>query len=90
MNSRTTQNIIVISVAAAAAIFAVHSYSKWLDCPNKEEMRERCYGIVKAGKNDCANGKHSCAQQGLHDDDPAEWVMVPNGLCEKSGGKKVS
>jgi uncharacterized membrane protein len=50
---------------------------------------EKCYGISKAGQNDCAtkNGSHSCAGQGKKDMDPNEWKKVPAGSCEKSGGK---
>lgn len=53
--------------------------------------REKCYGVAKAAKNDCASkdGKHSCAGQSTRDSDPNEWVYAPKGLCEKlSGGVK--
>ena len=49
---------------------------------------ERCYGIAKAGQNDCGTAKHSCAAQGAKvDGDPNEWKYVPKGTCEKAGGK---
>jgi uncharacterized membrane protein len=50
---------------------------------------EKCYGIAKAGANDCAtkNGSHSCAGQAKKDKDPNEWKKVPAGSCEKMGGK---
>ena len=51
---------------------------------------EKCYGVVKAGKNDCGNGKHSCAAQGVKDGDKSEWIYVPKGTCVKlSGGSKT-
>lgn len=51
--------------------------------------KEKCYGIAKAGKNDCktASGSHSCAGQATKDNDPNEWKMVDAGACEKDGGK---
>ncbi|HEX7954718.1 MAG TPA: DUF2282 domain-containing protein [Burkholderiales bacterium] len=51
--------------------------------------KEKCYGIAKAGQNDCANatGTHSCAGQASADNDPAEWNYVAKGTCEKLGGK---
>ncbi len=51
--------------------------------------KEKCYGIAKAGKNDCAtgSGSHSCAGQAKADNQPDEWVYVAKGTCEKSGGK---
>lgn len=50
---------------------------------------EKCYGVAKAGQNDCAtkNGTHSCAGQGKKDMDMNEWKKVPAGTCEKMGGK---
>jgi uncharacterized membrane protein len=49
---------------------------------------EKCYGIAKAGQNDCGTAKHSCAAQGAKvDGDPNEWRYVPKGTCEKLGGK---
>ncbi len=55
------------------------------------EAKEKCYGVVKAGKNDCGakDGSHSCAGQAKTDADPNEWIFVPDGLCEKlAGGTK--
>lgn len=48
--------------------------------------REKCYGVAKAGKNDCAGNAHSCAGQAKTDHDPGEWKYVPRGECEKMGG----
>ncbi len=44
---------------------------------------EKCYGVVKASKNDCGNAVHSCAGQAKADADKNEWVMTPKGLCDK-------
>lgn len=44
---------------------------------------EKCYGVSKAGKNDCAANGHPCAGQAPKDADPNEWVFVPKGTCEK-------
>ena len=51
--------------------------------------KEKCFGIAKAGKNDCkaANGSHSCAGQAKTDHDGDEWAYVTKGTCEKDGGK---
>ena len=48
--------------------------------------KEKCYGVAKAGKNDCAANGHSCAGQAKMDNDPTEWKYVPKGECEKMGG----
>lgn len=48
----------------------------------KMEM-EKCYGVVKAGKNDCAGRGHGCAGQAKADGDGSEFISVPKGTCEK-------
>ncbi len=51
--------------------------------------KEKCYGIAKAGQNDCANlsGTHSCAGQSKADMSPEDWKYVAKGSCQKIGGK---
>jgi len=51
-----------------------------------DKAMEKCYGVAKAGKNDCAANGHACAGQAKVDNDPAEWKHVPKGECEKMGG----
>ena len=50
---------------------------------------EKCQGVVKAGMNDCGTSKHSCAGQAATDNDPEEWIYVPQGTCNKITGGKV-
>lgn len=47
---------------------------------------EKCAGIVKSGKNDCGTSKHGCAAQASVDNDPEEWIYVPEGTCDKIAG----
>jgi len=49
--------------------------------------KEKCYGVSKAGQNDCAAGKHSCAGTSKKDNDPTAWKLVAKGTCDKMGGK---
>jgi uncharacterized membrane protein len=44
---------------------------------------EKCYGVAKAGKNDCAAGSHSCAGQSNKSLDKTAYVYLPKGACEK-------
>ena len=50
--------------------------------------KEKCYGVAKAGKNDCGNaaGTHSCAGQSTVDGDGGEWLSLPKGVCERLVG----
>ena len=49
---------------------------------------EKCYGIAKAGQNDCAsrNGSHSCAGQASSYNSPYDWNYVAKGTCLQLGG----
>jgi uncharacterized membrane protein len=45
---------------------------------------EKCYGIAKAGKNDCAStGSNSCAGTSKVNADPRAWIYTPAGYCER-------
>ena len=48
-----------------------------------EAATEKCYGVAKAGKNDCAGKGHSCAGQSRTDGQGDEWIKLPKGTCEK-------
>ena len=56
-----------------------------------QDKKEKCYGIAKAGQNDCANlsGSHSCAGQAKADMDVGEWKYVAAGTCKQMGGKSA-
>jgi uncharacterized membrane protein len=49
----------------------------------KKPATEKCYGVAKAGKNDCAAGAHACSGMSKKDGDTKEWITVPKGTCEK-------
>ena len=53
-----------------------------------EKNMEKCFGIAKAGKNDCAGNKsaHACASRASKSGDPLDWVVLPKGTCEKISG----
>ena len=58
--------------------------------PKDDGGKEKCYGIAKAGQNDCGTARHSCAGKATRDNAPDEWKYVAKGTCEKLGGKSTS
>ena len=54
----------------------------------KKNNLEKCYGVAARGKNDCAEGQHSCIGQSTRDRDPASFVALPKGDCAKIAGGK--
>lgn len=70
--------------AAAASLLS----TMLVATPAVAQEKEKCYGIVKAGQNDCANlsGTHSCAGQSKVSDAPDEWKYVAKGTCASMKG----
>ena len=59
---------------------------------NKDVAKmEKCFGVAKAGQNDCAAvaGVHSCAGQAHADLGGKDWKYVVKGSCGKIGGKLI-
>jgi uncharacterized membrane protein len=71
-----------ILAAAVSSLFVLTTTAFAADDSNSE----KCYGIAKAGKNDCASGAHACAGQGTKDKSAKEFLKVPKGTCERIVG----
>lgn len=54
------------------------------------ETLEKCYGIVKAGMNDCQTAKASCAGSAVKDQQPDAFLILPKGTCNKIFGGKLT
>ncbi len=87
MNARDAINAGVILAIAGSMLGAVAASLR--HGPTAQVERERCYGIVRAGANDCANGVHSCAGQSVLGADSREWVYVPKGTCGRIAGGRL-
>lgn len=70
--------------ATAAAVLSLMAVS----APTVAQEKEKCFGIAKAGQNDCASsfGTHSCAGQSKVDMDKTEWKYVSKGTCKDLKG----
>ncbi len=65
---------------AALAIAALATAASAANAPAKP--MEKCYGIAKAGKNDCKAGAGtSCAGTSTRDFQTNAWKLVPAGTC---------
>jgi uncharacterized membrane protein len=56
-----------------------------------EAAKEQCFGIAKAGANDCASltDVHTCAGQAKSAKAADDWIYVAPGTCAKLGGKTL-
>ena len=51
---------------------------------------EKCFGVAKAGKNDCQTATSSCAGTSKKDHEASAWLAVPKGTCEKIAGGSLT
>ena len=74
----------VVIASAVASLMALSLAA----APAAAQEKEKCYGIAKAGQNDCANlsGTHSCAGQSKVDLGKDEWKYVAKGTCKDMKG----
>jgi uncharacterized membrane protein len=76
------QRALIASAAASLVSLAL------VAGPAAAAEKEKCFGIAKAGQNDCASisGVHSCAGQSKVDMDKGEWKYVAKGTCKDMKG----
>ena len=51
--------------------------------------KEKCYGVAKAGQNDCGTAQHACAGRSTRDDAGDEWISLPAGTCARIAGGRL-
>lgn len=56
----------------------------------EQKQGEKCYGVSKAGKNDCQTAASSCAGSSKEDSNPTAFIYVPKGTCEKIVGASLT
>ena len=76
--------LLVASAVAAALSLPLAAFSE--PAPKPKFEAEKCYGIVKAGKNDCETRMSSCAGTSKRDNQKDAWIYVPKGSCDKVVG----
>jgi uncharacterized membrane protein len=77
--------------SALLGLIALGATGGALAADEKAASKEKCYGVAKAGQNDCANadGTHACAGQSKQDRYAGDWKYVATGTCTKLGGRKT-
>ncbi len=81
MTNVKTKSVVVATAMAAALTMAAAPAAH-----AKKGKMEKCYGIAKAGHNDCATANSSCAGSSTTDGQKDAWIYVPKGTCEKVVG----
>ena len=81
-----TSQLLIGSAVIAALTMPLGSGAQARPAPKPKFDAEKCYGVAKAGKNDCQTATHSCAGTSTTDADASSWIYLPTGTCEKLAG----
>lgn len=76
-----TQHIVAIAIALTAGVCLL-AFNNIADA---DASMEKCYGIAKAGKNDCDQNVTTC-DKSVIDGDPNYYMWVPTGSCDRIVG----
>jgi uncharacterized membrane protein len=81
-----TKMLVNSAIAALATVAATQAFAQSGPAEKPSYTFEKCYGIVKAGLNDCQTSTHSCAGTSTVDNQGDAWIYVPAGTCSKLTG----
>ena len=87
MRTKTALITTAVGGLLAAAQLGLHAQQP---APNPGYAAERCFGVARAGKNDCAANGHACQGQAKRDHNPREWLFLPAGTCERIVGGSLT
>lgn len=82
--SRTMTDTLLLAAAVGALVSGSAAAQVHPEKPTYKY--EKCYGVARAGHNDCFFASNSCAGTSAQDDDPRAWIYVPQGTCAKISG----
>ena len=77
----------VVITTAIGSLFALGSLTA--GAAADKALVEKCYGVVKAGKNDCQTASSACAGTAAKDGQKDAWIYVPKGTCDKIVGASL-
>jgi uncharacterized membrane protein len=86
-------NKLIKTILSIIAFGLTNTYVNAADTNNMDTTpagMEKCYGIAKAGNNDCSTGNIKCAGESKINADKSAWIFVPTGLCNRIINGKTS
>ena len=81
------QRNVAIITTALGSLLALGTHSAV--AAEKAPAMEKCYGIVKAGQNDCQTSNTACAGTAKKDAQKDAWIYIPKGTCQKIVGASL-
>jgi uncharacterized membrane protein len=77
-----TKSLAASAITAAIAL----ALTGTAQAAEKKTDGEKCYGVVKAGKNDCKTLSSACAGHSTDDGQKDAFLVLPKGTCERLVG----
>lgn len=83
--NRSIPSLTTTVIATVTSMFALDTMAQVH--PEKPTYKyEKCYGLAKAGKNDCFTATNSCAGTASVNNAPGAWIYLPQGSCNRIVG----
>ena len=76
--------------SAIAGLLALGISAAGQSAQAADPEKEKCAGVVKAGKNDCGTSTTGCHGSVKVDGYSEAWIEVPKGTCDKIAGAYVT
>jgi uncharacterized membrane protein len=88
---KNVKTVVSSALATVIAMGALGLQSEAFAADKDMDKMEKCYGVVKAGKNDCKTLSNACAGHSTADSQKDAFIAVPAGTCERIvGGSLVA
>jgi uncharacterized membrane protein len=81
-----TKTLLGSAIAGVAMLGVQAATAQSGPAPAPDFSFEKCYGVSKAGQNDCQTSTHSCAGTATRDNQGDAWIYLPAGSCAKVVG----
>jgi uncharacterized membrane protein len=82
-DSMNPTRTLVASALAAALSMPLVAGAQGGPAPKPSFEAEKCFGVARAGKNDCQTANSSCAGTSRRDAQADAWIYTPRGTCER-------
>ena len=86
---KTSSIVLAATLASAVSLPLLSASAQSGPAPKPDYKFEKCYGVVKAGSNDCQTATSSCAGTSKRDNQVDAWVYLPAGTCGKIAGGQI-
>jgi uncharacterized membrane protein len=86
MSNKLILNAITTALMLGAASMSLPILADTESMGDTSSGMERCYGVSRAGQNDCGTGSYKCAGESKVDADRQAWINMPTGLCHRIVG----